>query len=133
MSPFLNSRVLLECCPILNRATLLPDFSELPIHTCKEALEDLMLHFSHMSSIPLNNPDFPWYIDGNSSYNTRVNTRLLQQGAQPQEDWLQNRLLCPSQTQAPQILTDIHQALHSTKPLYHLLKTSYPKTSFGAH
>ena len=56
-----------ECCPVLNPATLLPDFSELPVHTCKEALEDLMLHFSHISSIPLNNPDFPWYIDGSSS------------------------------------------------------------------
>ena len=56
-----------ECCPILNPATIIPSSSELPIHTCKEALEDLMLHFSHISSTPLNNPDFPWYIDGRSS------------------------------------------------------------------
>ena len=53
-----------ECCPILNPATVIPSSSELPIHTCKEALEDLMLHFSHISSTPLNNPDFTWYIDG---------------------------------------------------------------------
>ena len=55
-------------------------------------------------------------------YNTRVNTRLLQQGAQPQEDWLQKQGYCVlPQTQAPQILTDTHQALHvGTKPLYHL-------------
>ena len=56
-----------ERCPILNPATVIPSSSELPIHTCKEALEDLMLHFSHISSTPLNNPDFTWYIDGSSS------------------------------------------------------------------
>ena len=55
-------------------------------------------------------------------YSTRVNTRLLQQGAQPQGDCLQKQgcHVLP-QTQATQILTDIHQALHvGTKPLYHL-------------
>ena len=26
-----------------------------------------MPHFSHISSTPLNNPDFTWYIDGNPS------------------------------------------------------------------
>ena len=56
-----------EHCPTLNLAILIPNSSELPIHTCKEALEDLMLHFSHISSTPLNNPDFPWYIDGSFS------------------------------------------------------------------
>ena len=55
-----------ECCPTLNLATLIPNSSEPPIHTCKEALEDLMPHFSHISSTPLNNPDFTWYIDGSS-------------------------------------------------------------------
>ena len=53
-----------ELCPTLNPATLIPHSSEPPTHTCKEALEDLMPHFSHISSIPLNNPDFTWYIDG---------------------------------------------------------------------
>ena len=56
-----------EHCPTLNPATLIPNSSEPPIHTCKEALEDLMTHFSHISSIPLNNPDFTWHIDGSSS------------------------------------------------------------------
>ena len=56
-----------ECCPTLNLATLIPNSSEPPIHTCKEASEDLMTHFSHISSIPLNNPDFTWYTDGSSS------------------------------------------------------------------
>ena len=41
-----------ECCPTLNPATLIPNSSEPPIHTCKEALEDLMPHFSHISSTP---------------------------------------------------------------------------------
>ena len=55
-----------EHCPTLNPATLIPT-SEPHIHTCKEALEDLMPYFSHISSTPLNNPDFTWYIDGSSS------------------------------------------------------------------
>ena len=50
-----------ERCPTLNPATLIPNSSEPPIHSCKEALEDLMPHFSHISSTPLNNPDFTWY------------------------------------------------------------------------
>ena len=56
-----------ERCPTLNPATLIPNSSVPPIHTCKEALEDLMSHFSHISSTPLNNPDFTWYIDESSS------------------------------------------------------------------
>ena len=56
-----------ECCPTLNLATLIPNSSEPPIHTCKEALEDLMTHFSHISSTPLSNPDFIWYIVGSFS------------------------------------------------------------------
>ena len=56
-----------ERCPTLNPATLIPNSSEPPIHTCKAALEDLMPHFPHISSTPLNNPDFTWYIDGSSS------------------------------------------------------------------
>ena len=32
-----------ECCPTLNSATLIPIFSKSPIHTCKEALEDLTI------------------------------------------------------------------------------------------
>ena len=50
-----------ECCPTLNPATLIPNSSEPPIHTCKEALENLTPHFSHISSTLLNNPDFTWY------------------------------------------------------------------------
>ena len=53
-----------DCCPTLNPATLIRNSSEPLIHTCKEALEDLMPHFSNISSTPLNNPDFTWYIDG---------------------------------------------------------------------
>ena len=56
-----------EHYPTLNPATLIPNSSESLIHTCKEALEDLMPCFSHISSIPLNNPDFTWCIDGSSS------------------------------------------------------------------
>ena len=56
-----------ERCPTLNPATLIPHSSEPHIHTCKEALEDLTPHFSHISPTPLNNPDFTWYIDGSSS------------------------------------------------------------------
>ena len=41
-----------ECCPTLNPATIIPNSSEPPIHICKEALEDLMPHFSHISSTP---------------------------------------------------------------------------------
>ena len=37
-----------ERCPTLNPATLIPNSSEPPIHTCKEALEDLMPHFPHI-------------------------------------------------------------------------------------
>ena len=33
----------------------------------QRGIEDLMPHFSHISSTPLNNPDFTWYIDGSSS------------------------------------------------------------------
>ena len=47
-----------ELCPTLNPATLIPNSSEPPIHTCKEALEDLMPHFSHISSTPLNTLTF---------------------------------------------------------------------------
>ena len=46
-----------ELCPTLNSATLIPNFSEPPIHTCNETLEDLIPQFSHISSAPLNNPD----------------------------------------------------------------------------
>ena len=56
-----------KLCPTLNPAILIPSSSEPPIHTCKEALGDLMPHVSHIFSTPLNNPDFTWYIDGNSS------------------------------------------------------------------
>ena len=56
-----------KCCSTLSTATLIPNSSESPIHTCKEALEDLMPHFSHISPTPLNNPDFTWYTDGSSS------------------------------------------------------------------
>ena len=56
-----------QSCPTLNPATLIPNSSEPPIHTYKEALEDLMSHFSHISSTPLNNPDFTGYIGGSSS------------------------------------------------------------------
>ena len=56
-----------ECYPTLNPATLIPTASEPLIHVCKEALEDLMPHFPHIPSTPLNNPDFTWYIDGSSS------------------------------------------------------------------
>ena len=57
-------------------------------------------------------------------------TWLLQEGAQPQGDWLQKQgcYVLP-QSQATQTLTDIHQALHiGTKPLYHLLRPliTYP-------
>ena len=55
-----------EHCPTLNTTTLIPNSSEPPIHTCKEALEDLMPHSSHISSTPLNNPDFTWCIYGSS-------------------------------------------------------------------
>ena len=51
-----------ECCPTLNPTTLIPNFSEPPSHTCNETLEDLMPHFSHISSAPFNNPDLTWYI-----------------------------------------------------------------------
>ena len=68
MSPFSNlPSSPFECCPTLNPATLIPSSSEPPIHTCKEALEDLIPHFSHISSTPLNNPYFTGYIDGSSS------------------------------------------------------------------
>ena len=60
-----------ERCPTLNPATLIPNSSEPPIHTCKEALEDLMPHFPHISSTPVNNPDFTWYIDGSSSMTSK--------------------------------------------------------------
>jgi len=60
-----------ERCPTLNPATLIPSSSEPPIHTCKEALEDLMPHFSHISSTPLNSLDFTWYIDGSFSTSER--------------------------------------------------------------
>ena len=56
-----------KCCPTLSTATFIPNSSESPIHTCKEELEDLMPHFFHISSTPLSNPDFIWYIDGSSS------------------------------------------------------------------
>ena len=57
-----------ERCPTLNPATLIPNSFEPPTHTCKEAfIRTLTLHFPHISSAPLNNPDFPWYIDGSSS------------------------------------------------------------------
>ena len=52
-----------ERCPILNPATLIPNSSERPHPYLQRALEDLMPHFSHISSTPLNNPDFTWYID----------------------------------------------------------------------
>ena len=55
-----------EYCPTLNPTTLIPNFSEPPIHTFKEALEDLMPHFYHISSTPLLNPDFTRYIDSSS-------------------------------------------------------------------
>ena len=50
-------------------------------------------------------------------------TRLLQEEAQPQRNWLQKQgRYVLHQSQATQILTDIHQVLHlGTKPLYHLL------------
>ena len=51
-----------ECCPTLNPAILIPNFSEPPIHTCNETLEDLIPHFSHISSALFNNPDLTWYI-----------------------------------------------------------------------
>ena len=54
----------------------------------------------------------------------RENPRLLQEGAQLQGDWLQKQgcYVLP-QSQATQILMDIHQALHvGTKPLYHLIR-----------
>ena len=56
--------------------------------------------------------------------------QLIQEGTQPQGDWLQKQgcYVLP-QSQATQILTDIHQALHiGTKPLYHLLRPliTYP-------
>ena len=56
-----------ECYPTLNPTTLIPNSSESPIHTCRQALEDLMPRFSHIPSTPLNHPDFTWYIDGSSS------------------------------------------------------------------
>ena len=55
-----------ECCPTLNPTTLIPNFSEPPIHICNEILEDLIPHFSHISSVPLNNPDLTWCIDCSS-------------------------------------------------------------------
>ena len=50
-------------------------------------------------------------------------TRLLQEEAQPQRNWLQKQgRYVLHKSQATQILTGIHQVLHlSTKPLYHLL------------
>ena len=48
----------------------------------------------------------------------------MTEGPQPQGDWLQKqgRYVLP-QSQATQILTDIHQALQvGTKPLYHFLR-----------
>ena len=50
-------------------------------------------------------------------------TRLLQEEAQPQRNWLQKQgCYVFHKSQATQILTDIHQVLHlGTKPLYHLL------------
>ena len=57
-----------EHCPTLSLATLIPNFSVPPIHTCKEAKKKKkMPHFSHISLISLNNPDFTWYIDGSLS------------------------------------------------------------------
>lgn len=50
-----------ECCPTLNPATLIPNSSEPPTHT-----KDLIAHFSHISSVPLNNPDLTWCIDCSS-------------------------------------------------------------------
>ena len=41
-----------EQCPTFNPATFILNSSEPPINTCKEALEDLMPHFSHISSTP---------------------------------------------------------------------------------
>ena len=52
-------------------------------------------------------------------------TWLLQEDEQPQGDWLQKQgcYVLP-QSQATQILKDIHQALHvGTKPFYHLLRS----------
>ena len=62
----MSSKFPFEHCPTLNPTTLIPNSFEPPIHTCKEALEDLMPHVSHISSIPLNNPDFTWCIYGSS-------------------------------------------------------------------
>ena len=56
-------------------------------------------------------------------YASKEKTRLLQEEAQPQWNWLQKQghYVLP-QSQATQILTDIHQVLYlGTKPLYHLL------------
>ena len=50
-----------EHCPTLNLATLIPNSSVHPIHTCKEAKKK-NAHISHISSTPLNNPDFTWYM-----------------------------------------------------------------------
>ena len=56
-------------------------------------------------------------------------TRLLQEGIQPQGDWLQKQVTMSFPNLRPHRFLDIHQALHlGTKPLYHVLRhlITYP-------
>ena len=71
-----------------------------------------------ISSITYGNPQHK------ALYLPEEKTQLVQEGAQPQGDCLQKQgLYVLPQSQATQILTDIHQALQvGTKPLYHLLR-----------
>ena len=59
-----------EHCPTLSLATLIPNFSVPPhpyLQRGKKKKKKKMPHFSHISLISLNNPDFTWYIDGSLS------------------------------------------------------------------
>ena len=68
MLPFLNlptsplDTVLLSALPLLSLIFLCPH-----PYLQRGKKKKKMPHFSHISSIPLNNPDFTWYTDGSLS------------------------------------------------------------------
>jgi hypothetical protein len=61
--------VILQTCPPLNPATLLPDGMLLE-HSCLETLETLTYCQPHLSCLPLPDPDVSWFLDGSSSLDT---------------------------------------------------------------
>ena len=53
-------------CNTLNPATLLPEVDSEEPHDCEIVVQELQLPRSDLTDIPLQNPDYVWFVDGSS-------------------------------------------------------------------